>query len=98
MHIHGMGTEKFARQGVSHRSGHPYVGRRDSDRAPAAQREVNMDPGLLIAQVSHGPGGGMAVVHLAVVAILLVGGLAFLALRGRRSSDRDRGSDRRSEL
>ncbi len=57
-----------------------------------------MDPGLLIAQVSHGPGGGMAVVHLAFVAILLVGGLAFLALRGRRSSHRDRGSDRRSEL
>lgn len=96
MRIHGMGTEKFARRGVSQRSGHPYVGRRDGDRAPAAQLEAKVNPGLLIAQVSHGP-GGMAEVHLAVVATLLVGGLAFLALRRRRRSDRDRGSDRRAE-
>jgi MYXO-CTERM domain-containing protein len=96
MRIHGMGTEKFARKGVSHRSGHPYDGRRDGDRAPAAQLEAKVYPGLPIAQVSHGP-GGMAEVHLAFLAILLVGGLAFLALRRRRSSDRDRGSDRRHE-
>jgi hypothetical protein len=96
MRIHGMGTAKFARQGVSHRSGHPYGGRRDGDRAPAAQLEANMDPGLLIAQVSHGP-GGVVEVHMAFLATLLVGGLAFLALRRRRSSDRDHGSDRRPE-
>jgi hypothetical protein len=56
-----------------------------------------MDLEVLIAQVNHGPGQGMAVVHLAVVAIVLLGGLTFLVLRGRRHSDRDSGSDRRSE-
>lgn len=47
-----------------------------------------MDPGLLIAQVTHDPGGGMAIVHLALVAIIVVGGLAFVLARGRRGSDR----------
>ena len=61
-----------------------------------------MDLGLLIAQVDHGPGGGMAVVHLAVVALVIVGGLLFLVLRGRRASDggesdRHTGSGRRPE-
>ena len=47
---------------------------------------------LLIAQVTHGPGGGMAVAHLVLVAIVIVGGLVFLILRGRTGShgDRDR--------
>jgi len=48
-----------------------------------------MESGLLIAQVTHGPGGGMAIVHLALVAIIVVGGLAFVVARGRRGSDRD---------
>jgi len=48
-----------------------------------------VESGLLIAQVTHGPGGGMAVVHLALVAIVVVGGLAFVVARGRRGADRD---------
>jgi hypothetical protein len=31
----------------------------------------------------------MAIVHLALVAIIVVGGLAFVVVRGRRGSDRD---------
>jgi len=31
----------------------------------------------------------MAVVHLALVAIVVVGGLAFVVARGRRGADRD---------
>jgi hypothetical protein len=46
--------------------------------------------GLLIAQVDHGPPGGTAIAHLALVAIVVLGGLAFLLLRGaRRDADRD---------
>lgn len=49
-----------------------------------------MNVGLLIAQVNHGPSGGMAVVHLALVAIIVLGGLAFLLVRGaRKGADRD---------
>ena len=48
-----------------------------------------VESGLLTAQVTHGPGGGMAIVHLALVAIIVVGGLAFVVVRGRRGSDRD---------
>jgi hypothetical protein len=52
--------------------------------------EPNVNLGLLIAQVDHGPSGGMAVVHLALVAVIVLGGLAFLLLRGaRRGADRD---------
>jgi hypothetical protein len=49
-----------------------------------------VDLGQLIAQVDHGPGGGMAVVHLAMVGILVLAGLAFVLLRrDRRGSDPD---------
>lgn len=62
---------------------------------------------LLIAQVEHGPAEGMAVVHLVVLAIVVLGGLGFaLVVRGARKgpggdlhgvadrdADRDRGSD-----
>jgi hypothetical protein len=53
-----------------------------------------VDLSLLIEQVDHGPGGGMAVVHLALVALVAVGGLLFVVLRGRRASDGDGASDR----
>lgn len=50
--------------------------------------DVNL--GLLIAQVNHGPSGGMAVAHVALVAVVVLGGLAFLLLRGaRKGADRD---------
>ena len=51
-----------------------------------------MGLGLLIAQVNHGPGGGFAVAHLVLVAVVIVGGLVFLVLRGRTVSrgDHDR--------
>jgi hypothetical protein len=52
-----------------------------------------VDPGILIAQLDHGPGGGMAVVHLALVAIIALGGLGFVLVRGaRRGSAHDRPS------
>jgi hypothetical protein len=50
---------------------------------------ARVESGLLIAQVTHGPGGGLAVVHLAVVAIIVVGALAVVVARGRRATDRD---------
>lgn len=65
-----------------------------------------MNVGWLIAQVNHGPAGGMALVHLALVAIVVVGGLAYVLLRGARkgsdrdqprTSDREAGRDRRPE-
>lgn len=64
-----------------------------------------VESGLLIAQVTHGPGGGMAIVHLALVAIIVVGGLAFVVAHGRRGTDgdapgvadREPDSDRRPE-
>jgi hypothetical protein len=49
-----------------------------------------VDLGQLIAQVDHGPGGGMVVAHLAMVGILILGGLAFvLVRRTREGSDGD---------
>ena len=65
-----------------------------------------MDLGLLIGQVNHGPGGGMAIVHVALVVIVVLGGLAFLLLRGARKGperdaprlpDRDPERERRPE-
>ena len=49
-----------------------------------------MGLGLLIAQLNHGPGGGFAVAHLVLVAVVIVGGLVFLVLRGRTVSRGDR--------
>ena len=49
-----------------------------------------MGLGLLIAQVNHGPDGGFAVAHLVLVAVVIVGGLVFLVLRGRTVSRGDR--------
>jgi hypothetical protein len=57
-----------------------------------------VDLGLVIAQVNHGPGGGMAIVHLALVGIIVLGGLAFLLVRGaRKGSKKDPRSDREPE-
>jgi hypothetical protein len=87
-----MGTAKIAPQGVSPVPGRPYLRRRDGDRAPAARLEANVGLGLLIAQVNHGPGGGFAVAHLVLVAVVIVGGTIYLVLRARTGShgDRDR--------
>lgn len=60
-----------------------------------------MDPGLLIAQAEHGPQLHGGVIPLVLVAIALVGGLAFLVVRARKGArkrpDRDPGSDRGRE-
>jgi len=40
-----------------------------------------LDPGLLIAQVEHGPGMHGGIVPVILVAIALVGGLAYLIHR-----------------
>ena len=74
--VHRMGTPKFALAG-------------DSPRWRAPVVWAALDPGLLIAQVTHGPGGGMAVAHLALVAIIVVGGLAFVVARRHRGPDND---------
>jgi hypothetical protein len=55
---------------------------------------------LLIAQVDHGPGEGMAIVHVAFVGILVLGGLVFVVLRAARKrsgGDAPRTSDRDPE-
>jgi hypothetical protein len=45
---------------------------------------------LLIAQVSHGLGEGMGIIHLVVVGTFVLGGLAFVLVRGtRRGSGHD---------
>jgi ABC-2 type transport system ATP-binding protein len=64
-------------------------------RSGAASIGIAVNPMLLIAQVEHGPQlhGVIPVVFLAIV---LVGGLAYLLQRGRKRSDRDSGSDHRS--
>jgi hypothetical protein len=54
-----------------------------------------VDPGLLIAQVEHGPGMHGGIVPVILVAIALVGGLTYLLVRrGRKEANRDPGSDR----
>lgn len=74
--VHRMGTRKFALAGDS-----PVW------RAPVVW--AALESGLLIAQVTHGPGGGMAVAHLALVAIVVVGGLALVVARRHRGSGHD---------
>lgn len=58
---------------------------------------------LLIAQIDHGTGAGMGVIHLVFVAAVVLGGVVFLVVRAvrtgsaRRSptiSDRDPARDR----
>ena len=56
-----------------------------------------MDPGLLIAQVEHGPQLHGGIVPVILLAIALVGGVAYLIHRGRKGGDRDSGSDRGPE-
>ncbi len=87
-----MGRLKFTSQGVSRRPQRPYPDRRDPSPPPAAPPVANVDPGLLIAQVEHGPQlhGGIIPILLVIV---LVAGLAYLILRGRKGSPRDPGSD-----
>lgn len=55
---------------------------------------ASVDPGLLIAQEQHG-----GVIPVVLVAIVLVGGLAYVLYKGRKrkGSDRDPGSDRGPE-
>jgi hypothetical protein len=52
-----------------------------------------VDPGLLIAQVEHGPQMHGGIVPTVAVAIGLVGGIAYLVHRGRKASHRDRGPE-----
>jgi hypothetical protein len=62
-----------------------------------------VDPGLLIGQVDHGPQLHGGPVPIVLVAIALVGGLAYLVHRGRKGArrepgpERDPGSDREPE-
>jgi hypothetical protein len=97
--LHESWTTKFPQAGVSRRAAQPYLGRRDRDLPPAARPEADVDPGLLIAQVEHGPQLHGGIVPLIVVAVALVGGLAYLVYRGRKGPDRDpaSGSDRGPE-
>lgn len=63
-----------------------------------ARPDASVDLGLVIAQVNHGPGGAMVFVHLALVGIVVLGGLAFLLIRGaRKGSEKDPRSDRGPE-
>jgi hypothetical protein len=59
--------------------------------------EANVDPGLLIAQTSHGPGMHGGILVTAVVAIALVVAVVALIRKGRSEaragSDRDHESD-----
>jgi hypothetical protein len=54
-----------------------------------------VNPTLLIAQVDHGPQLHGGVIPVVILAVVLVGGLAYLLHRGRKRSDRDSGSDDR---
>lgn len=45
-----------------------------------------MDPGLLIAQVEHGPGMHGGVLPLVLVGIAIVGGVVFLIAKARREA------------
>jgi formate-dependent nitrite reductase membrane component NrfD len=56
-----------------------------------------VDPGLLIAQVEHGPQLHGGIVPVILLAIALVGGVAYLIHRNRKGGDRDSGSDRGPE-
>jgi hypothetical protein len=56
-----------------------------------------LDPGLVIAQVEHGPGMHGGILPVILVAIALVGVLAYLVHRGRRARDREPASDRNPE-
>jgi hypothetical protein len=49
-----------------------------------------VDAALLIAQVEHGPQLHGGLIPLVLVAVALIGGLAYLVYRGRRGSRRDR--------
>jgi ABC-2 type transport system ATP-binding protein len=64
-------------------------------RSGAASIGIDVSPTLLIAQIEHGP-QLHGVIPLVILAIVLVGGLAYLLQRGRKRSDRDSGSDHRS--
>jgi hypothetical protein len=60
-----------------------------------------VDPGLLIAQVEHGPGMHGGVLPLILIGIALVGGVVVLVVRARKDArkgaDRDAESDRGPE-
>jgi hypothetical protein len=88
--LHESWTEKFPRAGVSRRPSRPYFGGRDRDLPPAA----NVDPGLLISQVEHGPQLHGGIVPVVLMAIAVVGVLVYLVYRSRTGSNRDPGSDR----
>jgi ABC-2 type transport system ATP-binding protein len=64
-------------------------------RSGAASIGIDVSPALLIAQVEHGP-QLHGVIPVVIVAIVLIGGLAYLLQRGRKRSGRDSGSDHRS--
>jgi hypothetical protein len=54
---------------------------------------MDVNPTFLIAQVDHGPQLHGGVIPVVILAIVLVGGLAYLLHRGRKRSHRDSGSD-----
>lgn len=58
---------------------------------------MTLDPALLIAQVEHGPGMHGGIVGVLLVAIALVGGIAYLIHSGRKEADREPAPDRDPE-